>query len=160
MNESASSPASPEGTSSGAGKAGLVSIAIMCSRVLGLVREVVLGGLFGGSKWMDGYNVAFRIPNMLRDLFAEGALSTAFVTTFSQKIKKEGDESAFDLARKTLTLASVGMAVVTLVSILIAPWLVRAFASGWATGENARPELIAPTILWSQIIYGFIPMLS
>jgi putative peptidoglycan lipid II flippase len=67
--------------------AGIVSIAIMCSRLLGLVREVILGGLFGGSKWMDGFMVAFRTPNMLRDLFAEGALSTAFVTTFSQKLK-------------------------------------------------------------------------
>ena len=100
------------GGSGTAGKAGLVSIAIMCSRVLGLVREVVLGGLFGGSKWMDGYMVAFRIPNMLRDLFAEGALSTAFVTTFSQTTQKEGDEPAFRLVRKMLTLTAVAMAAI------------------------------------------------
>ena len=148
------------GGSGTAGKAGLVSIAIMCSRVLGLVREVVLGGLFGGSKWMDGYMVAFRIPNMLRDLFAEGALSTAFVTTFSQTTQKEGDEPAFRLVRKMLTLTAVAMAAITLVCILIAPWVVPAFASGWISGPHARPELIGPTIFWSQIIYGFIPLLS
>lgn len=109
---------------------------------------------------MDGYMVAFRIPNMLRDLFAEGALSTAFVTTFSQKIKKEGDESAFDLARKMLTLTSVAMALITLLCVLLAPIMVPAFASGWTSGPGARPELIGPTIFWSQIIYGFIPLLS
>jgi putative peptidoglycan lipid II flippase len=170
MNESVAEPRSePQGSSGGgspggggasAGKAGLVSIAIMCSRILGLVREVILGGLFGGSKWMDGYMVAFRIPNMLRDLFAEGALSTAFVTTFSQTIKKEGDEAAFDLARKMLTMTAVAMAVITLICVLAAPWMVPAFASGWTSGPHARPELIGPTVFWSQIIYGFIPLLS
>jgi putative peptidoglycan lipid II flippase len=166
MNEPSAAPPSPSPAASStpaggtAGKAGLVSIAIMCSRVLGLVREVVLGGLFGGSKWMDGYMVAFRIPNMLRDLFAEGALSTAFVTTFSQTIKKEGDESAFNLARKILTLTAVVMALVTLLCVGIAPWLVPSFVPGWTSGETARPELIAPTIFWTQIIYTFIPMLS
>ncbi len=166
MNESTAEPRSPsqESSATSAGgtakKAGLVSIAIMCSRVLGLVREVVLGGLFGGSKWMDGFMVAFRIPNMLRDLFAEGALSTAFVTTFSQTIKKEGDESAFDLARKMLTLTAVAMALVALVCIAIAPWVVPLFVPGWTSGDTARPELIGPTIFWTQIIYTFIPMLS
>ena len=62
---------------------GVVGIAIICSRILGLLREVVFASLFGASKNMDAFLTAFRAPNMLRDLFAEGALSTAFVTTFS-----------------------------------------------------------------------------
>ncbi len=154
------SPPQPDDASSSAGKAGLVSIAIMCSRVLGLVREVVLGGMFGGSKWMDAYMMAFRTPNMLRDLFAEGALSTAFVTTFSQKIRKDGQDSAYELARKMLTLTAVGMAGVTLIGVLLAPFIVRIMAAGWLVGPSAKPELVPPTIFWAQIIYGFIPMLS
>ena len=73
---------------------GLVSVAIMFSRVLGLVREIVFSAVFGVSAFTDAFAVAFRTPNMLRDLFAEGALSTAFVATFSKKMKLTGDESA------------------------------------------------------------------
>lgn len=129
----------------------------MISRVLGLVREVVLGGLFGGSKWMDGYMIAFRTPNMLRDLFAEGALSTAFITTFSQKLKTEGEKSAWDLARKMLTLTTVFMALVTIAGIALSPVLVHIFAYGWV---KDKPELIPFTVDLSRIIYGFILMLS
>ena len=148
-------PNSPVTDDTPRGKAGIVSIAIMCSRVLGLVREVVLGGLFGGSRWMDAFMVAFRTPNMLRDLFAEGALSTAFVTTFSKAIKSDGDESAFALARKMLTLAAVFMAGLTLIGILIAPLLVRIMAMGWTSEEQ-----IEFTVLLARIIYGFIGLIS
>jgi putative peptidoglycan lipid II flippase len=71
--------------------AGAVGIAVMCSRVLGLIREQVFAALFGAGTSMDAFVVAFRAPNLLRDLFAEGALSTAFITTFSKKISNEGD---------------------------------------------------------------------
>ena len=69
--------------------AGVVGLAVMCSRVLGLVREQICAALFGGGGAMDAFTAAFRIPNLLRDLFAEGALSTAFVTTFSKTIARE-----------------------------------------------------------------------
>jgi putative peptidoglycan lipid II flippase len=62
--------------------AGIIGIAVMCSRVLGLMREMIFAALFGAGAAMDAFTAAFRIPNLLRDLFAEGALSTAFVTTF------------------------------------------------------------------------------
>jgi putative peptidoglycan lipid II flippase len=155
-----SSPPSADDASTSAKKAGLVSVAIFCSRILGLVREVFLGGLFGGSKWMDAFMVAFRTPNMLRDLFAEGALSTAFVTTFSQQAKREGEPSAFLLARKVLTLTAVGMALITVIGYFLAPVLVRIFAAGWVVGPDARPELIPSTVFWTRIIYCFIPSLS
>ena len=61
---------------------GVVGVAILCSRLLGLVREIVVASLFGASRNLDAFLTAFRAPNMLRDLFAEGALSTAFVTAF------------------------------------------------------------------------------
>ncbi len=138
------------------GKAGIVSVAIMCSRLLGLVREIVLGGLFGGSRWMDSFMIAFRTPNMLRDLFAEGALSTAFVTTFSKKIKGEGDESAWDLARKMVTLVAVFMAGLTVLGVLLAPIFVRLMAWGWTDS----PEQIQFTVVLARIIYGFIGLIS
>src|SRR5205823_2621198 len=64
--------------------AGVVGLAVLCSRVLGLAREQIFAALFGGGRVMDAFTIAFRIPNLLRDLFAEGALSTAFVTVFSR----------------------------------------------------------------------------
>ncbi len=73
--------------------AGIIGIAVMCSRVLGLIRETLFAALFGGGREMDVFIAAFRIPNLLRDLFAEGALSTAFVTTFTKRAQTEGDES-------------------------------------------------------------------
>ena len=74
-------------SSSQARSTGIVSIAILCSRVLGLVRDQMLNGFFG-SAFTGIFTAAFRTPNMLRDLFAEGALSTAFVTTFSKKSRR------------------------------------------------------------------------
>src|ERR1700730_12017191 len=86
---------------------GVVGIAILCSRVLGLIREQIFAGLFGAGRNLDAYLMAFCVPNMLRDLFAEGALSTAFITTFSKKIATEGDESAWSLANKVASLTAV-----------------------------------------------------
>src|SRR5258708_21189930 len=86
--------------------AGVVGMAILSSRVLGLIRETVFAGLFGAGRNLDAFLMAFRLPNLLRDLFAEGALSTAFITTFSKKIAVEGDESAFRLANKFATLTA------------------------------------------------------
>ena len=92
---------------------GIVGIAILCSRILGLLREVIFASLFGASRNMDAFLTAFRAPNMLRDLFAEGALSTAFVTTFSRRIATDGDDSAWRLASKVATLTLVFMSALT-----------------------------------------------
>src|SRR5215471_6318595 len=86
---------------------GVVGIAILSSRVLGLVREMVFAGLFGAGRNLDAFLMAFRLPNLLRDLFAEGALSTAFITTFAKKIAVEGDQSAWRLANKVATLTAL-----------------------------------------------------
>ena len=68
---------------------GVVGIAILSSRFLGLIREMVFASLFGAGRNLDAFLMAFRLPNFLRDLFAEGALSTAFITTFSKNIAVE-----------------------------------------------------------------------
>src|SRR6202171_6235335 len=83
--------------------AGVIGLAVMCSRVLGLAREQICAALFGGGGAMDAFTAAFRIPNLLRDLFAEGALSAAFVTTFSKTIARSDDAAAWRLANKVAT---------------------------------------------------------
>ena len=130
---------------------GKVSAAVMTSRVLGLVREMLFAGLFGGSRWMDCFYLAFRVPNLLRDLFAEGALSQAFVTTFSKKLKTEGETSAWALANKMMTLAAVFMGLVVLLGIAIAPGFVDFLTSLSRAGSShadiqpSQRESAAPT---------------
>src|SRR3989440_10688279 len=134
---------------------GIVGIAILSSRVLGLIREVLFAALFGAGKNLDAFLMAFRVPNMLRDLFAEGALSTAFITTFSKKIATEGDDSAWRLANKVATLAVVFMSAVTLLGILFAPQLI-----GVMTWWSWSPEKTALTILLTRIMWPFILLVS
>jgi putative peptidoglycan lipid II flippase len=134
--------------------AGIVGLAVLCSRVLGLAREQIFAALFGGGRVMDAFTIAFRIPNLLRDLFAEGALSTAFVTTFSKTTAMEGDSAAWRLANKVATLTAVVLSAITIVGIVSAPWLVSVLAPGF-TGEKALL-----TITLTRVMYPFILLVS
>ena len=139
---------------------GLVTIAIFCSRILGLVREVVLNALFAGKenlKWLECFVMAFKTPNMLRDLFAEGALSTAFVTVFTKKFRNDGEDAAWTLARKMVTLAAVFMSIVSLFGVLLAPVIIYVLANGW---KDATPEKLEFTITLARIMYPFILLVS
>jgi len=132
---------------------GIVSAAVMCSRVLGLVREVLFNSLFGTAA-MGLFLIAFRIPNLLRDLFAEGALSSAFVTVFSQRIEREGEDSAWRLAAKMMTLTAVFMSGISVLGIVFSGQLVELLASGFSVEDTAF------TILLTQIMYPFILLVS
>src|ERR1700727_1253017 len=101
--------------------AGIIGIAVMCSRLLGLARDQIFAALFGGAAAMDAFIAAFRIPNLLRDLLAEGALSTAFVTTFSKTIARGGDEAAWRLANKLATLTAVALGLISIAGMLFSP---------------------------------------
>lgn len=139
---------------------GLVTIAIFSSRILGLVREILLNALFAGKenlKWLSCFYMAFKAPNMLRDLFAEGALSTAFVTVFSKKMKTEGDAAAWTLASKMATLTAVFMTILSILGVLLAPLIIYVLAHGW---KDATPEMMDFTILLARIMYPFILLVS
>jgi putative peptidoglycan lipid II flippase len=134
--------------------AGVVGLAVLCSRVLGLIREQVFAALFGGGRIMDAFTIAFRIPNLLRDLFAEGALSTAFVTVFSKTMVLEDDAAAWRLANKVATLAAITLSAITLLGIAFAPQLVALLAPGFA-GDKA-----ALTVTLTRIMFPFILLVS
>ena len=150
----AAPPASPRSEKLNTRAAGVVGLAVLCSRVLGLVREQVFAALFGGAALMDAFTIAFRIPNLLRDLFAEGALSTAFITVFSKTMTLEGDRSAWRLADKIATLAVIVLSAITILGIIFAPWLVSVLAPGFV---GAKAEL---TITLTRIMYPFILLVS
>jgi putative peptidoglycan lipid II flippase len=134
--------------------AAVVGLAVLCSRVLGLAREQVFAALFGGGRIMDAFTIAFRIPNLLRDLFAEGALSTAFVTVFTKTAALEDDAAAWRLANKVATLAAVTLSAITLLGILTAPWLVAVLAPGF------DPDKAALTVTLTRVMYPFILLVS
>jgi putative peptidoglycan lipid II flippase len=104
--------------------AGIVSLAVMGSRILGLIRELVFAAFFGAGFAMDAFIIAFRIPNLLRDLFAEGALSAAFVATFSQTIAKRGEHAAWRLANMVNNGLLVVLSPIVIAGIVFAPQLV------------------------------------
>jgi putative peptidoglycan lipid II flippase len=139
----------------------IVAAAVMCSRVLGLVREIVFNALFG-SVMMQYFIAAFRIPNLLRDLFAEGALSTAFITVFSKKIATEGQESAWRLAHRIGTLTLVVMGVITIVGMLLSSTLISLVAGGFV-GKTDSGYPGGDAILTAQlttVMFPFILLVS
>jgi putative peptidoglycan lipid II flippase len=134
--------------------AGVVGLAVLCSRVLGLAREQIFAALFGGGRVMDAFTIAFRIPNLLRDLFAEGALSTAFVTVFTKTAVGGDETSAWRLANKIATLTAVVLSLITVLGILSAPWLVATLAPGF------DPAKAALTVTLTRVMYPFILLVS
>lgn len=134
--------------------AGIIGLAVMGSRLLGLVREQVFAALFGGGMAMDAFTAAFRIPNLLRDLFAEGALSTAFVTTFSKTIARGGDADAWRLAHKVATMTALVLGLLCIVGIIFSGQLVHLLAPGF------DPEKAALTAQLTRIMFPFILLVS
>jgi putative peptidoglycan lipid II flippase len=142
--------------SSTAKPASRIMLAVFGSRILGLVREVVMNSIFGAGREMDAFLAAFRIPNLLRDLFAEGALSTAFVSTFSKKLATEGRASAFRLANLVNSTATTVMAAVVLLGIVGAEGIVGLI--GW--GVRSDPAKLALTVDLTRIMFPFIMLVS
>jgi putative peptidoglycan lipid II flippase len=134
--------------------AGVIGLAVMCSRLLGLARELIFAALFGGGAAMDAFTAAFRIPNLLRDLFAEGALSTAFVTTFSKTIARSGDAAAWRLANKVATMTAVVLGVICIAGMVFSAPLVGVLAPGF------DPDKAALTAELTRIMFPFILLVS
>ncbi|MFV0388590.1 MAG: murein biosynthesis integral membrane protein MurJ [Pyrinomonadaceae bacterium] len=148
--EAASDSEDRQTSKSVARSAGIVSIAVMFSRVLGLVRESVFAYYFGSGYLYDAYQVAFRIPNVLRDLFAEGALSVAFVKVFTDYQIHKSEKDAWRLASLVLNGLVVVLSAITLLGIIFAPQIVGLIASGFP------PEIAALATTMTRIMFPFI----
>jgi putative peptidoglycan lipid II flippase len=142
--------------------AGIVSLAVMGSRVLGLVRELVFAAFFGAGFATDAFIIAFRAPNLLRDLFAEGALSAAFVTTFSQTLAKKGEREAWRLANLVSNGLILVLSVVVLLGVIFAPQLVDLLVEpGRAPTDPARTALtMSLAVTMTRIMFPFLLMVS
>lgn len=120
--------------------AGVVSIAVMCSRILGLVRETVLAALFKAETDLDAFKAAFTIPNLMRDLFGEGILSKAFVSTFKDVEAKSGEKAAWRLTNIVFNATALILIVITILGIILAPYIVKIIFSGEGFDTPLPPE--------------------
>jgi putative peptidoglycan lipid II flippase len=128
----------------------------MTSRVLGLLREQVLAYWFGASDAMDAYLVAFRVPNLVRDLFAEGAMSAALVPTFSKILAVEGRERAWRLGNAVINALVVVTGVIVVLAMLFAEPLVGLLAGGF----SAVPGKFELTVLITRIVTPFLLLVA
>jgi putative peptidoglycan lipid II flippase len=143
-------------TSRVARSAGLIGIATMASRLLGVARETVLAAMFGAGTQMDAFNVAFRVPNLLRDLFAEGAMTAAFVPTFTRSLTQKGDAEAWRLGSLVINALALVTGLLALLGIVFADPITAALAP-----EYARiPGKLELTALLTRVMMPFFPMIA
>ena len=145
-------PASPKLARS----AGLIGAATMTSRILGLVREQVMAYLFGAGNAVDAFNVAFRIPNLVRDLFAEGAMSAAFVPTFTKYLARDGKAAAWRLGSNVLNALFFATVVLVVAGIVFAEPLVWLLASDYA----AVPGKFELTVTLTRVMLPFLTLVA
>jgi len=160
------SPPAPRGTTRLARSAGLIGLATMSSRVLGLARDLALAHVFGASHATDAYTVAFRIPNLLRDLFAEGAMSSAFVPTFTRLLTLEGKAAAWRLGNLVITALLLVTGALVLLG-LVFTWPLVSFAAADYASVPGKLELAVslarvmfPFLTLIAIAVGFMGMLN
>jgi len=137
--------------------ASIVSGATMLSRGLGLVRDLIMAYTLGASVLADAFFVAFRVPNLLRSLFAEGSLTMAFVPTFVRMRQEQGDQAAFALARSIQFWLVLILGLLTVFVLLFPKAVTLLIASGFAA---KRPEMFELTASLIQICFPYILFIS
>lgn len=125
------------------------------SRVLGLVRDAVLAYAFGATGVADAFYVAFRIPNLLRRLVAEGALTVAFVPIYTEYLKKSRKQ-AYEVACVVFTYLALFLAILVVLGVIFAPWIVKLIAYGF----EADPGKYELTVYLTRIIFPYIFLIS
>jgi putative peptidoglycan lipid II flippase len=146
---------SPRPTDTLARSAALVSVATMASRVLGLLRDQVLLVVFGSDK-MDAFQIAFRLPGLVRDLFAEGAMSAAFVPTFTRELKRDGKRAAWELGNLVISGLLVATLIISILGIVAAGPLTH-----WIAADYAKvPGKLEATTRATQVMFPFLTLIA
>ncbi|MDP3261235.1 MAG: murein biosynthesis integral membrane protein MurJ [Thermodesulfovibrionales bacterium] len=136
--------------------AGIMSVATFISRVLGYVKDMILAIYFGATGLSDTFFVAFRIPNLLRELFAEGSMSSAFIPVLTEYQAKNGKDEAKRLVRITFTFIMIFVGLICLIGIIFAPSIVTAIAPGFLS----MPEKFSLTVLLTRAMFPFLLFIS
>lgn len=132
--------------------ASIISAATLCSRILGFIRDVVIARFFGTGVASEAFVVAFRIPNLLRDLVAEGAANAAFVPVFSDYLVKKEKSEFWYLVRNILGIVFILLVLIALLGILFAPLIARLIAPGFVN----EPDKLNLTVKLARILFPYI----
>ncbi|MFT3856154.1 MAG: murein biosynthesis integral membrane protein MurJ [Aquabacterium sp.] len=138
--------------------ASIVSLMTLASRITGLVRELLIAAAFGASATTDAFNVAFRIPNLLRRLFAEGAFSQAFVPILAETRAKHGDQATHDLVNAVGTILFAALGLTCVLGVIGAPVLVWAMASGLQESGGFNAAVVMTRWMFPYI--GFMSLVA
>ena len=136
--------------------AGLIGLATLASRILGFIRDVVIARLFGVYLYSQAFVIAFKLPNLLRDLVAEGAANAAVIPVLSEYQAKQSKEEFWKLANTLLSVLLVVLAALTLLGIVFSPWLVRLIAPGFV--DDTQKFLI--TVKLNRLIFPYIMLVG
>lgn len=131
---------------------GVIGMATAVSRVLGFVRDIVIARFFGTAIYAQAFVVAFRIPNLLRDLIGEGATNAALVPVLTEELSKKGKKEFFGLAQVILNILFVILAVLTVIGIWASPFIVKLIAPGFA----GDPEKFRITVMLTRVLFPFL----
>ncbi|MBV8036728.1 murein biosynthesis integral membrane protein MurJ [Roseateles sp.] len=134
--------------------ASTISLLTLTSRITGLVREQMVAGLFGATGFTDAFLVAFRIPNLLRRLFAEGAFSQAFVPLLAASRSTQGDEATHDLVDAVATVLLWALAATSVLGIVGAPVLV------WLLGSGLSANTFDASVVMTRFMFPYIGFMS
>ncbi|MEK6692702.1 MAG: murein biosynthesis integral membrane protein MurJ [Nitrospirota bacterium] len=132
--------------------AGVIGLATFLSRVLGLVRDIVIANSFGAKMAADAFYIAYRIPNFLRELFAEGSMSAGFIPVFTEYLTNKSKDEAKRLANTVFTIIFIFLSFITLLGILVSPFIVRILAPGFLSS----PEKYDLTVFLTKIMFPYL----
>ncbi len=136
--------------------AGLMSVATFISRILGFARDMIFALYFGATGISDTFFAAFKIPNLLRELFAEGSMSSAFIPVLTEYRQKHGEDEANRLVRITFTFISLVVGAICILGIIFSPAIVTVIAPGFL----GSPEKFSLTVLLTRIMFPFLLFIS
>src|SRR5215471_13063010 len=136
--------------------ASLISVLTIVSRIFGYIRDSRVAFLLGAGTAADAYTTAYRIPNLLRRLVGEGAVSAAFIPVFSRYIVEKKEDDGWEFANTMLTVITMFLTAITLAGILFSPLVVRLFASGF--GDT--PGKLELTATLNRIMFPYIFLIS
>ena len=136
--------------------AGLMSVATFISRILGYVRDMIFALYFGATGFSDTFFAAFRIPNLLRELFAEGSMSAAFIPVLTEYRQKQGEEEAGRLVKITFTFIIIVVGIICLAGVIFSPAIVTVIAPGFLSS----PEKFSLTVSLTRIMFPFLLFIS
>ena len=139
-----------------AGAAGLIGAATFSSRILGLIRDIILARLLGASASADAFFVAYRVPNLLRELLAEGSMSSAFIPVFTEYHTLRTKRETWELASAAFTTLLSIVTLITLIGVVVAPTIVWLLAPGF----HDEPTQLEMTTILTQVMFPYLIFIS